>query len=100
MSYTVKLTDDVVRKLSGYRLSTNDVREIRAGLNALGSHPKRLLIRVGPPYDAMQYDLVITGSGTPRRDSLYSFTVRYGADEDTLFVVDCELIVEHRPPLT
>ena len=29
---------------------------------------------------------------------LYSFTVRYGADEETLFVVDCELIVEYRTP--
>ena len=44
----------------------------------------------------LQYDLIVTSAGTPRRDSLYTFTVRYGADEQTLFVVDCELIVEYR----
>jgi hypothetical protein len=100
MSYKVKLTDEVVRKLSGWRLSSLEVREVRKGLDALSSHPKLLLLRVGPPYDALQYDLIITGGGPPRRDALYSFTVRYGADEQTLFVVDCELIVEQRPPLS
>jgi hypothetical protein len=100
MSYKVKLTDAVTKKLSGWRLSSYEVREVRKGLNALSSHPKLLLLRVGPPYDSLQYDLIITGAGPPHRDALYSFTVRYGADEQTLFVVDCELILEQRPPLT
>ena len=100
MSYKVKLTDDVVKKLSGWRLSKYEAGEVRKGLGALSSDPKLLLLRVGPPYDALQYDLIITGGDPPRRDALYSFTVRYGADEQTLFVVDCELIVEQRPPLT
>ena len=39
MSYTVKLTDEVVRKLSGYRLSTHDIREIRAGLDVWAPTP-------------------------------------------------------------
>jgi hypothetical protein len=99
MSYKVKLTDDVVKKLSGWRLSKYEAGEVRKGLGALSSDPKLLLLRVGPPYDALQYDLIITGGGPPHRDALYSFTVRYGADEQTLFVVDCELIVEQRPPL-
>ena len=43
MSYTVKLTDEVVRKLSGFRLSTNDIREIRAGLNVLAHTPQTTL---------------------------------------------------------
>ncbi len=98
MSYSVKLTEDVVIKLNGYRLSKREVREIREGLNALTTNPRLLLIRVGPPHDKLQYDLVVTDAGTPRRDALYSFTVRYGADEETLFVVDCELIVEYRAP--
>ncbi len=97
MSYTVKLTDEVVKKLSGYHLSNHDVREIRSGLDTLQTDPSHHLIRVGPPYEAMQYDLIVTNTGSPRRDSLYSFTVRYGADEETLFVVDCELIVDQRP---
>lgn len=98
MSYSVKLTDEVVTKLNGYRLSKREVREVRQGLNALTTNPRLLLIRVGPPHHKLQYDLVVSDTGPPRRDSLYSFTVRYGADEETLFVVDCELIVEYRAP--
>jgi hypothetical protein len=96
MSYSVKLTEHVLNKLYGWRLPKQEIHEIRRGLDALSSDPKRLLMRVGPPHDALQYDLIVTSSGTPRRDSLYTFTVRYGSDEQTLFVVDCELIVEYR----
>ena len=32
MSYSVKLTEQVVVKLNGYRLSKREVREIRHGL--------------------------------------------------------------------
>jgi hypothetical protein len=96
MSYSVKLTEHVVKKLHGWRLPKHEVHEINRGLDALSSDPKRLLVRVGPPHEALQYDLIVSSAGTPRRDSLYTFTVRYGADEQTLYVVDCELIVEYR----
>ncbi len=99
MSYSVKLTEEVVAKLNSYRLSKREVREIRQGLHALTTNPKTASsIRVGPPHDKLQYDLVVTDAGSTARDALYSFTVRYGADEETLFVVDCELIVEYRAP--
>jgi len=98
MSYSVKLTEEVVVKLNGYRLSKREVREIREGLRALTTNPRLLLIRVGPPHDKLQYDLVVTNAGAQGRDALYSFTIRYGTDEETLYVVDCELIVEYRAP--
>ena len=98
MNYSVKLTEEVVAKLNSWRLSNREVQEIRQGLHTLTSNPKSQLIRIGRPYDALQFDLVVTDAGAPRRDALYSFTVRYGADEATLFVVDCELIVEYRAP--
>ena len=65
MSYSVKLTEDVVVKLNGYRLSKREVREIRQGLHALTTNPRLLLIRVGPPHDKLQYDLVVTDAGAP-----------------------------------
>jgi hypothetical protein len=99
MSYSVKLTEQVVKKLNAWGLSKQEVREIRKGLSALAASPKALLIRVGPPYEALQYDLVVSGAEAPRRDALYTFTVRYGADEETLFIVECELLVQDRPPL-
>jgi hypothetical protein len=99
MSYSVKLTDDMVRRLNGWRLSSHEIREILKGLDALASNPARQLIRVGPPDDTLQFDLIVTNAGPQRRDVLYTFTVRYGADEETLFVVDCELLAEDHPPL-
>jgi len=99
MSYSVKLTDDVVRKLNGWHLSSHEIREILKGLDALASNPTRQLIRVRPPDDTLQFDLIVTDAGPPHRDVLYTFTVRYGADEETLFVVECELLAEDHPPL-
>ena len=98
MSYSVKLTDEVVRKLSGWHPSTHEIREILKGFDALAADPISHLIRVGPPDDTLQFDVIVTDSGQPGRDVLYAFTVRYGADEETLFVVDCELLAEDRPP--
>ena len=40
MSYSVKLTEEVVAKLNGYRLSKREVREIRRGLHALTTNPQ------------------------------------------------------------
>ena len=74
MSYSVKLTEEVVTKINSWRLSKREIQEIRQGLHSLTSNPKSQLIRVGRPYDALQYDLVITDAGEPRRDVLYSFT--------------------------
>ncbi len=97
MSYSVELTDDLVRQLDGWRLSSHEIREILKGLDALASNPTRQLIRVGPPDDTLQFDLIIIDAGAQRRDVLYTFTVRYGADEETLFVVECERLAEDRP---
>jgi hypothetical protein len=94
MSYSVNLTDPVIRKFNGWRLSSHEFREILKGLDVLSSEPRRRLIRVGPPYDELQYDVIVAGVGSPPRDILYSFTVRYGADEETLFVVDCDRLDE------
>jgi hypothetical protein len=98
MSYSVKLTDGVVQKLSGCHLSSRVIGEILRGLDALASNPARQLIRIGPPSNALQFDRIVNDVGPPRRDVLFTFTVLYGADEETLFVVECELLAEDHPP--
>ena len=98
MSYSVKLTDELVRKLDRWRLSSHEIREILKGLDALASNPTRQLIRVGPPDDTLQFDLIVTDVGAVRRDVLYTFTVRYSVDEESLFVVECERLAEECPP--
>ena len=52
MSYSVTLTNEAIRKVNGWGLSTHQIREILKGLDALTDNPARQLVRVGPPYDA------------------------------------------------
>ncbi len=90
MSYAVDLVESVVKEIVGWNLSSHLQREFLRGLDELGSDPNRLLIRVGPPIDALQHDLVVHEPGIPGRDHLFTFTVLYAADEETLHVVACD----------
>ena len=107
MSYSVKLTDDVVRKLNGWHLirSTEMPGTILADSTQLSSDTDPRPAFADPTSDhrmtSSRYDLVDHEAGGTPSTGLhrsYTFTVRYGADEETLFIVDCELLVEDRPP--
>ena len=67
---------------------TSTVRS--AAVDRLTSNPSQSLIRVGPPHDVLQYDLVVREPGNPPRDYLFVFTVFYATDEETLVITDCE----------
>jgi hypothetical protein len=81
---------ETVQRIDGWHLSSLLLREILNGLDTLGTDPNRKLIRVKPPHDVLQYDLVVCEPGDPPRDHLFTFTVRYATDEERLLVVDCE----------
>lgn len=72
-------------------------REILKGLDQLAGNPRRPLVRVGPPHDVLQYDLIVREPADPPRDHLFVFTVRYATDEERLLVVDCDHEFEERP---
>jgi hypothetical protein len=93
----VRLTNEAIKKISGWRLSSHQIREILKGLDALATNPARQLIRVGPPYDALYFDLVVSEAGAPHRDVLYTFTVRYSVDEETLWLGDCDRMFDDPP---
>ena len=99
MSYSVELGEQVARKIAGWNLPSHLQAEILKGLDQLALSPNRLLIRVGPPEDSLQYDLVVREPGDPPRDHLFVFTVRYAADEETLLVTNCDRLVIDRPDL-
>jgi len=60
------------------------------GIDRLTSNPSQYLIRIGPPHDVLQYDLVVREPGNPPCDYLFAFTVFYATDEETLVIKDCE----------
>jgi hypothetical protein len=72
----VRLTHEAIRKISGWRRSSHQIREILNGLDALATNPARQRIRVGPPEDALHDDLVVSEAGALHPDVLDPFTVR------------------------
>ncbi len=94
MSYSVKLTSEALRKMRGWNLSSDQMREILKGFDSLATHPARQLIRVGPPYDALYYDWVVAGGGVRDGGVLYTFRIRYGVDEETLWIDDCDRVFD------
>jgi hypothetical protein len=92
MSYSVRLNDETTRKISRWRLSSHVIRELLKGLDRLGRHPE-CLVRIGPPHDVLQFDVGVREPGSPPRDLLFAFSVKYHADEETLIVYDCEFLL-------
>lgn len=92
MNSSVRLSEESRRKLVAWDLSSRAIRDVFEGLDALGENPTRHLVRVGPPYDVLQFDLVVREGERP--GVLYTFTVKYAADEETLVVTDCDRMFE------
>lgn len=90
MSYYVSLKDEVRRMIRDWKLSSSMIRAVLDGLDALRTNPAEKLIRVGPPYDVMQYDVTVANPDNDFLAEMFTFTVKYSADEETLLVVDCE----------
>ncbi len=92
MTHSVSLDDDVKQTIAGWRLSEHVHRELFRGFDELGRSPSRLLVRVGPPDDSLQYDLAISDPGPPGRDYLFVFSILYSVDEESLSVVKADYI--------
>ena len=97
MSYSVELTKWASSKIAGWRLSSHLQREILRGLDELARDPNRSLVRVGSPVQSLEYDIVVREAGEPSSDHIFTLTLRFGTDEETLFVVDCGHYNEDRP---
>jgi hypothetical protein len=89
MSYYVSLSIEARQRLSSWGLTPSVIRDILDGLDALSDNPRDKLIRVGPPDDEMQYDLMVVDAANPGRDTLFVFSARYSMDEETLHLFDC-----------
>jgi hypothetical protein len=96
MSYSVELRPKAAETISGWKPSSHAIHEILQGLDRLTSNPNQQLLRVGPPHDKLQFDLIVNDPATPHYAYLYAFTVLYSADEETLTIVDCERLVDDR----
>jgi hypothetical protein len=92
MSYAVHVPDPVRRKIDGWELSAYLRYELYRRLDeVLAASPTQQLVRVYGTTDTLQYSFVTHDETDPAlRDHLFVFTVRYGMDEETLVICDCE----------
>ncbi len=96
MSYSVLLDEEVRRKITAWHLPEPAIRAVLQRLDDLSNHPSRHLIRIQGPTDDLASDIVVHDPGPPARDLYIVLSVRYGVDEETLTVVNCDCLTEDR----
>jgi hypothetical protein len=66
-------------------------------MDDLSEMPSRQLLRIASSRHILETDVVYTDPGPPERDCLITLSVRYGVDEETLYIVDCLRLFEDEP---
>jgi hypothetical protein len=94
MSYSVRLARETRRKLAGWRLPKEGVGAILRRMDELSENPSQHLIRVPTSVHVLQTDVVYRDPGPPLRHCLIVLSVRYGVDEETLHIVDCDRLFD------
>jgi hypothetical protein len=65
-------------------------------MDELSEHPSRHLIRVPSSVHILQTDVVYLDPGPPPRHCPLVLSVRYGVDEETLHIVDCDRLFDDK----
>jgi len=97
MSYSVQLDDEVERKIVAWRLPKEGMSAILQRMDELREMPSRSLLRIESSPHALQTDIVFRDPGPPARDCLVVLYIRYGTDEETLSIVDCDRLFDDQP---
>jgi hypothetical protein len=93
MPYSVELAETAVRKVISWNLSSGLQSEILKRLDELGADPTRLLARLPEPSDCLVFEFTARELAVPPRDYLFSFSVVYRSDEQTIVIYDGDLLV-------
>lgn len=94
MSYSVQLAEDARQKIADWRLPKEGITAIFRRMDELSEMPSRYLLRIESSPHILETDVVYRDPGPPARDCLIALSVRYGLDEETLFIVDLRRIFE------
>lgn len=97
MSYSVQFTRDAMRKIAEWRLPPEGIQAILRRMDELSDMPSRQLLRIASSSHVLESDVVFSEPGPPERDCLITLSVRYGIDEETLYIVDCYRIFDDEP---
>jgi hypothetical protein len=96
MSYAVRLDDEVKDKIIAWRLPKEGIGAILRRMDELRELPSRNLLRIESAPHVLQTDIGFHDPGPPACDCLVLY-VRYGANEETLSIVDCDRLFDDQP---
>jgi hypothetical protein len=97
MSYSVQFGDKVTSKIVAWALPKEGMTAILRRMDELREMPSRNLLRVDSASHILQSDVLYRDPGPPSRDCLIVLSVRYGADEESLYIVDCARLLDDKP---
>ncbi len=97
MSYSVQLDDEVKDKIIAGKLPKEGMSAIFQRMDELREMPSRNLLRIESSPHPLQTDIVYRDPGPPARERLIVLFVRYGVDEETLRIVDCDRLFIDEP---
>ena len=87
MSFTIRHRPHFAKQLRAWNLPVVVQIDVRLAFDRLGENPSELLRRVTEPFDGMVYTFPVVDRGNRVYGYIFTFHVRYGADEQTLWVV-------------
>ena len=96
MSYSVRLDEAAQAKIIAWRLHQEGMRAILQRMDELSENPRRCLNRVPSSVHILETDVVYRDPGPPPLDCLIVLSVRYGVDEETLHIVDCDRLCDDK----
>jgi hypothetical protein len=96
MSYSVRLDEAAQAKIVDWRLPQEGMRAILQRMDDLSENPSRYLIRVSSSAHVLETDVVYHDPGPPPLHCLIVLSVRYGVDEETLHIVDCDRLFDDK----
>jgi hypothetical protein len=93
MSFAIDLPNEIQRKIGLWGISARLQSELLERLyEELAESPTRHLKRLANPSDILEYSYCVEREGIPPYDYLFSFSIAYATDEETLIVRDCEYL--------
>jgi hypothetical protein len=87
MSFRVRHRPHFAKQLRAWNLPVVVQIDVRLAFDRLAENPSGLLQRVTEPFDGMTYTFPVLDTDNRVYGYVFTFHVRYGADEETLWVV-------------
>ena len=97
MSYSVQFGDRVKSKIIAWGLPKEGMKAILERMDDLREMPSQNLLRIDSASHVLQTDIVYRDPGPPARDCLIVLSVRYGVDEESLYIVECDRLFDDKP---